>query len=449
MTNCIAFSFPLWMSRPKTLFATLLVAALFSGGAAQPPDMPPVPVTTGIVEEGAYSQPIRLTGSVEPFAQTAIGVEEDGVVDRLFVEAGDFVTSGAPLLQMRQLPLRLAADRAAADARRDREMLRELRAGSRPADIAIAEASWKEAKANAEIAEREFQRYEKLLAERSVSQSERDSASARAETARANESVKRAEYDLALEGPRAEVIAAMEASALSTEAEAAMARDALQRSTIRAPYPGVVTERLVDVGSWVDRGQTVLNFERNDIVKVAIPVPESQFHKVKLGDLLTISIDADPKGKYAGTVTERIPRADPRNRTFPIRIQLANPDQRLASGMLARLVLDPEATGDKSIVVPKDAIVPGVPKPIVYRVKMVDGKATAERVPVDTGRFFGEAVEVFGDLKPGQRVITRGNERVRPGAELIMDAFQTQAGGDTFDPAAFFKEDFSAQSNGK
>jgi len=115
MTNCIAFSFPLWMSRPKTLFATLLVAALFSGGAAQPPDMPPVPVTTGIVEEGAYSQPIRLTGSVEPFAQTAIGVEEDGVVDRLFVEAGDFVTSGAPLLQMRQLPLRLAADRAAAE----------------------------------------------------------------------------------------------------------------------------------------------------------------------------------------------------------------------------------------------------------------------------------------------------------------------------------------------
>jgi multidrug efflux pump subunit AcrA (membrane-fusion protein) len=82
--------------------------------------------------------------------------------------------------------------------------------------------------------------------------------------------------------------------------------------------------------------------------------------------------------------------------------------------------------GEKSVIVPRDALVPRGSKQILFRVQHKGEEPIAEMVEVTPGRYFGEAVEVFGDLRAGDRVVVRGNERLRPGQRLVMDQFQTQ-----------------------
>jgi multidrug efflux pump subunit AcrA (membrane-fusion protein) len=132
-----------------------------------------------------------------------------------------------------------------------------------------------------------------------------------------------------------------------------------------------------------------------------------------------------PKATFVGTVTQKIPRARGRSRAFPVKVELDNPEAQLATGMLARVDLQTPHEGQTSVVVPRDALVPRGPKQILFRVQEKEGQPMAELVEVKPGRYFGEAVEVFGDLRAGDRVVVRGNERLRPGQPLVMDQFRT------------------------
>ena len=106
-------------------------------------------------------------------------------------------------------------------------------------------------------------------------------------------------------------------------------------------------------------------------------------------------------------------------------MNLDNSEGHLASGMLARVTLETPNTGERSVIVPRDALVPRGPNHILVRVQDKDGQPIAEILPVKPGRYFGEAVEVFGDLRAGDRVVVRGNERLRPGQPLVLDRFLT------------------------
>lgn len=420
---------------------SLLLSLPYAPTFAQP-DMPPAPVNVASVVEGSFAQPIRLTGDVQPYELTYLAVENDGIVEEILADEGDHVTSGTALMRLRTFPLEIEYRQATAAAKRDAERLLELQRGTRPEDIAIAKANWDEAKVNAEISKREFERYESLLADNSISQSEYDVIKSRWETARAMESIMKARYDLALEGPREEVIAAAEAEAAASAARAEMARDQLDRATIRAPYDGVITRRYVSPGSWVSEGDNVFTIQQLDRVKVAIQVPEGQFRNIRLGDTFKVTFDSLDGYTTDGTITQIIPSAEPRSRAFPVRVTIENGDGRLASGMLARVSLNVQEEGEKSVLVPRDAIVPMHPKPLVYKIERRDGETFAAMVEVDLGRFFGDAVEVFGDLRGGDQVVIRGNERLRPGQKVVLDTFVTQrAPMDEIDPSRFFDED--------
>lgn len=411
----------------------------FSDLTAQGGD--PVPVNTAKVVEGAFAQPIRLTGTVDPFESTTLASELDGIVRFIMTDEGDYVTTNSVLMSLRRLPFELELKRAEANAQENTEILREYKAGTRPEDIDIAKANWDEAIATAKIVEDELKRQERLLSDRSISQSGYDIIRSNSETAKAKERVAKAIYDRVVVGKRLESIAAQEAITASSLALVDLAKDNLDRSSVKAPYSGVITKRYISPGSWIGQGDPVFDLVDLDQVKVSIQIPERYFSKMKLGDHLEVTFDALPQETFTGMIYQIIPQADERSRAFPVRVAIANKDQRLAIGMLARVVIDISNPDEQSTIIPKDALVPHRPDPIVYRVEMTDGKATAEMVTVKTGRFFGEAVEVFGDLKAGDQVVIRGNERLVPGAELKLNTFiaNRSAVGIT-DPSRFFDE---------
>ncbi len=386
---------------------------------------PPAPVTTARVEEGAFTKPVRLTGTVEALASTTLSSEVAGYVAEMQVEEGDTIRQGQVLAQIRALPHRLAMQRAKAMARVDRERLRELKAGTRREDLEVAKANLAKAKVTANMARKSHTRSVSLQQRKIVSDEEFDQAYERLEEGQTEVAVRQAVYERALAGARKEEISAAEARAAASRADAALAQDRLERTTIRAPFDGVITLKHTEVGAWVAVGDELFDLEKNDKVRVRVDIPEAFYNTIPIGSEVSMTFDSVPNANFVGKVTQKIPRARGRSRAFPVKVELDNLKGQLATGMLARVNLKTPNEGQKSVIVPRDALVPRGPKQILYRVQDKEGTPTAELLEVKPGRYFGEAVEVFGDLRAGERVVVRGNERLRPGQPLIMDQFRT------------------------
>jgi RND family efflux transporter MFP subunit len=260
------------------------------------------------------------------------------------------------------------------------------------------------------------------------------------ESARARYAAAEARLQLAVEGPRSEEILAQIARVAAAQAEAGRTEDDFERSTIRAPFAGVITRRLANVGSWVSDGDPVFEMEQTDLLRVRVNLPEQEFNRIQVGKEARLTFDAWPQESQTASVTRVIPRADMLNRAFPILIDVPNPDRRLASGMLARVEFSREVDGS-TVVMNKDAIVAQGPVPVVFKVEYREGKPHAKRLEVQTGRFFGPAVEVISaELKPGDQVVIRGNERLRDGDALALNTFVTVPAAYVADESKFFRE---------
>ena len=124
-----------------------------------------------------------------------------------------------------------------------------------------------------------------------------------------------------------------------------------------------------------------------------------------------VAFDALPDYAITGELVEIIPRADPQARSFPAKVRLPNPDGRIGVGMLARLSV-PVGDTFRAVLVPKDSVVREGVSESVFRIN-ADG--VVEPGLVETGQGVGSWVVVRSSLRPGEKVVTRGNERLRPG----------------------------------
>ena len=126
-----------------------------------------------------------------------------------------------------------------------------------------------------------------------------------------------------------------------------------------------------------------------------------------------VSIDSLEKAPISASVYAMPPLGDPTARTFPIHINVPNTGFRIKSGMAATVTF---SVGEKRTLtlLPKDAIVTSGDRRLVY---VVD-KGRVAAVSVRVVGFHGNDAAIEGDLKPGQQVVTRGNERLRPGQSV-------------------------------
>ena len=157
-------------------------------------------------------------------------------------------------------------------------------------------------------------------------------------------------------------------------------------------------------------------------------VPESSIRFVKKGVTCLLSFDALPGETFTGTVDQIVPLADSRSRTFPVRVLVENPpvDSRhaLLPGMLARAFL-PTGDSELRMLVAKDALRLGGPSPTLL--KVAGEQVTI--VPVRTGPSMGSWISVESlapdGLQVGDLVVTRGNERLRPGQTVKISETQS------------------------
>lgn len=416
-----------WGSRVWLALSFAVIAGLFAAPALA--QQGPVPVAVATVVERQVRATRSFAGTVMPLRTSVVGSAVDGRVEQFLVNEGDRVTKGQPLAQLRTKLHEIQIAGAKAEHALRQHELTELKNGSRPEEIAQAQAKAAASRALYEYHRGRLKRAEALRNQpRAISEDEMQEATSATESALQIMLESKAALDLALAGPRKERILQAEARVAFAQEAINELEDQLDKHTIVAPFDGYVVEENTEQGQWIVRGQVVAKVVELGQVDVQSLVLEDYQPLLALGMDAVVLLDALPKRHFSGKIALVVPQADLRSRSFPVKIRLANEETPsgplLKPGMLARVSL---AVGDETqaMLVPKDALVLGGEKAIIVAADAAAGAGKtgkARPVPVDVGAAVDGLIQItpLGPLEAGDLVIVEGNERVRPGQDVVI-----------------------------
>ncbi len=420
-----------FLAAPHRAAVTLVAAVIGGIVAAHPALAQPaaaVPVAVARVERQELAVGQSFVGTVYPARVSDVGSAVDGRVVKLPVLEGQHVAAGQPIAELLRGLLEIEKSGAIAELDRRRQVLAELRAGSRPEEIDQRRAAVQGLEARAEYARSRLDRLRRLAERGTSTADELLDGETEFRQVEADLRSSRAALELAEAGPREEQIAQAAAAVATQEAEVERIDDQLSKHTIRSPFEGWVVERFTEEGQWLSRGGLVARIAELSRVEVEVQVPEVAIAALATGTDVRLEFDAARDQTWIGRVERIVPQADLLSRSFPVKVILENRivdgQPVLRGGMLARAWLPVGKTG-LATVVPKDALVLGTGQPLVFAVDPAGGQAgtgSVRPVRVSLGATVGGGVEIIGPIEPGTLVVIRGNERLRPGMNVSFSA---------------------------
>jgi len=211
---------------------------------------------------------------------------------------------------------------------------------------------------------------------------------------------------------------ALDVQAGSVDRLAARVKEAqvrVDKTVIRAPFPGVVGLREVSPGAYVKAGADIVILENLSNIKVDFRIPEVHLSKVKRDQPVVLRVDAFPGEAFEGRVYAVQPAVDEQTRTVLMRARVENKGFRLKPGMFVRVALT-MSTRPNAITVPEEALWPQGKDNYVFVV--VDDKAMLTKVELGNRRP-GE-VEIVQGLAAGDVVVTEGQIKLRDGAPVMV-----------------------------
>lgn len=381
---------------------------------------PLVQVEVASATKKDISQTLELVGSFLPARRTVMVSEVDGVIEKLPSPKSDqiVVMSGG---QSETLPIGIGAvvkkgdllvkldasdyERSLHVAETELEQakcdLRKLLAWHRPEEVRRSRALFEEAEANAERAQKEFDRHERLIGKNAVSrtdyeQKETDLRRARALMAHAN-----AQLEIAEAGPTKEEEAVARAAVSAAEAEVEHRKWKVEKTSIVAPYDAVLTDRYVDLGDRVTAMPRVEMMEVMDIrfLFAQVGIPERYGDRVKLRGHAVVWAEGVTEN-LKGSIVRVNDKVDPATRTFRIRVAVDNAQRRLRVGQFVRVLLDVRTSPD-TLTVPRPAITYAGGQPSVF----VYTDSSVRLKPVVLGIEGEQDVEVVSGLEEHERVV--------------------------------------------
>lgn len=214
-------------------------------------------------------------------------------------------------------------------------------------------------------------------------------------------------------------IAYLEARFAAEQAAAALEllEERLARTVVRAPFSGVLDERHVDVGTMVGPGKTVGRLVDLDPIKVFAGVPERYAPDVSTGAPAQITFSALGGEVHTAPIRYVGSTINQRSRTFPIEVQLPNPDGAIKPEMVANMAVTRQQV-EEAIVVPQDALVRVESGYVVFVATERDGHAVAEVRDVVTGPTRRNLVVIEEGVMPGDRLIVVGQKSVAGGDRI-------------------------------
>jgi RND family efflux transporter MFP subunit len=326
------------------------------GGWAQSPA--PSPVAVDEAKLDTFSAALWVSGTVISRNDARIGAETDGRITWV-AEVGERVEEGKPVARIDDTDLEL-------ELQDNQAVLESLRARER-------------------YLKNNMERLNQLASSNNASANQLDEA--------------RAELDMIIQEIR------------RAEVSVAQTSRRIDQTRVMAPFSGVVVERQVQVGEFVGRGSQVARLVDTENREIRAQAPLSVSSYIHEGLEVSVKHQENPT---LSPVKRVIPVGDERSRMFEVRIAANNPAWVIGSPVRVAL---PNSDPRKLVAVPRDALVLRGSEIFVLR---VTNENVVEKVSVDTGIGLGSLVEVIGDVSGGDRVVTRGAERLKPGQEVVV-----------------------------
>jgi membrane fusion protein (multidrug efflux system) len=258
----------------------------------------------------------------------------------------------------------------------------------------------------------ELVRKGQILVELDGAQARADLAAAEAARADSASQVKRSRELLSTRVVSEAQYEQLEATMKANEARVDAARSRVADTVIRAPFSGRVGLRRISVGSLVNPGTTIATLDDSSVIKVDFAVPENFLASLREGLMIHATAAAFPDREFAGRVAGVDSRIDAVSRSVIVRAVVPNPDGELKPGMFLNVRLARDERD--ALMIPEAALMPEQSRQFLYVVE--DGRASRREVRI--GRREPGRVEVIAGLKPGERVVVEGTQKVREGGAV-------------------------------
>ncbi|HSD88766.1 MAG TPA: efflux RND transporter periplasmic adaptor subunit [Kofleriaceae bacterium] len=351
----------------RRLALLLLVAAACkkptdSGpGSAKAPPPPPVKVTTTVAAEAPTPDVIVVTGLVAADQRSDVTADTQGKVINVFIERGQVVKMGQPVVQ---LDVRSAA------------------LGAREAAANLAAA-----RSQKQLADQECERTKSLLDKGAITKSEYDRQMAQCTAAQ-------------------EQVAAVQAR---TE----MMSKSVSDGMVRAPFAGTVSEKMVSPGEWVAPGKPLFTLVDDDPLKIELSVSEIAVSKIKKDQRVEVIATAHPDKPYPATVT-RLGAEIGRTRSLIVEATL-DKGTDLVPGMFAEAHIQIGETPRP--VLPGDAV---VKRGKTWHAFVVTKSGELEERLVQLGPTPAEGkVSIVQGVAKGEKVVTKVDDKIVDGLRVV------------------------------
>jgi HlyD family secretion protein len=312
-------------------------------------------------QRGEEAKELVLHGNVD-LRQVELAFNNSERIAAVMAQEGDRVRRGQVLARLDTSRLEPQLAQVEAQAAAQKQVVRRLRTGSRPEEIAQARANVESARADAANARAQYERWQSAAAisgGRAVRQQDVDNAKTALQVAEAKLVVSQRALDLALAGPRQEEIAENEARFRANEAQAALLRQQLADSQLIAPMDAVVRTRVMEPGEMASPQKPVFSLAIIDPKWVRVYVSEPELGKVHPGMAAQVAVDSFPKRRFEGWVGFISPVAEftPKpvqteelrtSLVYEVRVFVKDPADELRLGMPASAYLALDQTDNRA-----------------------------------------------------------------------------------------------------
>jgi RND family efflux transporter MFP subunit len=329
----------------------------------------------------------KASGTVRSVVTAPLSSKITGTVLEVRVRAGDWVKAGQLL--------------AVIDSREAKAMVEKSEASTQEAQMALQEIdkNIEAAQANLQLASTTLHRYQELAARKSVSPQEFEEVQTRQRSAAAS-----------LEALQARKLQ-WQAPIQQTQSEIQTSQALQSYAEIRSPLNGVVVQRQAEPGSLALPGIALLTVEEAGRYRLEVPVEESRISQIRIGEGVSVLIEALQASALPGKVSEIQPAADSSSRTYLVKINVP-PNSRLCSGMYGEAHF--EMGSRKGIWLPPQTIVHQGQLECVYVVE----RNLARLRLLKLGESTASGVEVQAGLDGGETIVTQGMEGLRDGSRV-------------------------------
>ena len=190
----------------------------------------------------------------------------------------------------------------------------------------------------------------------------------------------------------------------------------VQKCRIQSPIDGVVNDRFVDEGEYINEGVAAVQVVDVDTVKVVVSIPEHDIHSLHTGAQVPFRVASLQNRVFTGQVSFVAELADPQANTYKAEITADNASRVLKAGMIAEVSLSRE-TQREVMAVPLNAVIPRQGEHVVF----VAGDEYAELRVVRIRRIIGHEAILTGGLEEGDRLIVEGHRGLEDGTAISVE----------------------------